>query len=258
MTVIATAGHVDHGKSSLVLALTGTDPDRLQEEKRRGLTIDLGFAHTVLPSGEAVSFVDVPGHVRFLPNMLAGVGGVSACLFVVDASEGWKPQSEEHLRILQLLGIEHGLIALTKADLVDADLLELAELEVAERVESTFLEAATVVAVSTVTGHGLDVLRTALDDLVSTAAAALDRGRARLWVDRVFAAAGSGTVVTGTLADGAVRVDQRMVVQPGGRGGAGPVDPARRSGGRHHRPRRTGRAQPRRDRPSVRSSEGTE
>ena len=141
----------------------------------------------------------MPGHVRFLPNMLAGVGGVSACVFVVDASEGWKPQSEEHLRILQLLGIEHGLIALTKADLVDADLLELAGLEVAERVESTFLEAATVVAVSTVTGHGLDELRTALDELVSTAAAALDRGRPRLWVDRVFAAAGSGTVVTGTL-----------------------------------------------------------
>ncbi len=165
---------------------------------------------------QPVSFVDVPGHVRFLPNMLAGVGGVSACLFVVDASEGWKPQSEEHLRILQLLGLEHGLIALTKADLVDADLLELAELEVSERVEGTFLEAAPVVAVSTVTGLGLDVLRAALDELVSTAGAALDRGRARLWVDRVFAAAGSGTVVTGTFADGAVRVDQRMVVQPGG------------------------------------------
>ena len=216
MTVIATAGHVDHGKSSLVLALTGTDPDRLEEEKRRGLTIDLGFAHAVLPSGAAVSFVDVPGHVRFLPNMLAGVGGVSACVFVVDASEGWKPQSEEHLRILQLLGIEHGLIALTKADLVDDDLLELAELEVAESVEGTFLEASPVVAVSTVTGRGLDQLRTALDELVATAGAPRDRGRARLWVDRVFAAAGSGTVVTGTLADGAVHVDQRMVVQPGG------------------------------------------
>jgi selenocysteine-specific elongation factor len=216
MTVIATAGHVDHGKSSLVLALTGTDPDRLEEEKRRGLTIDLGFAHAVLPSGAAVSFVDVPGHVRFLPNMLAGVGGVSACLFVVDASEGWKPQSEEHLRILQLLGLEHGVIALTKSDLVDADLLELAELEVAERVEGTFLERAPVVPVSTVTGSGLDLLGTALDELVATAGAAPDRGRARLWVDRVFAAAGSGTVVTGTLADGAVRVDQRMVVQPGG------------------------------------------
>ena len=217
MTVIATAGHVDHGKSSLVLALTGTDPDRLEEEKRRGLTIDLGFAHTVLPSGAPVSFIDVPGHVRFLRNMLAGVGGVSACLFVVDASEGWKPQSEEHLRILQLLGIEHGLIALTKADLVDADLLELAELEVTERVGATFLDAAPIVAVSTVTGTGIDALVSALDELVPTSGAALDRGRPRLWVDRVFAASGSGTVVTGTLTDGGVHVDQRMVVQPGGR-----------------------------------------
>src|SRR4051794_17022869 len=204
MTVIATAGHVDHGKSSLVLALTGTEPDRLEEEKRRGLTIDLGFAHTVLPSGAAVSFVDVPGHVRFLRNMLAGVGGVTACLFVVDASEGWKPQSEEHLRILQLLGIEHGVVALTKADLVDADGLELAELDVAEHVERTFLEPAPVVAVSTVPGEGLDVLRRTLDELVGRAGPARDRGRARLWVDRVFAAAGSGTVVTGTLIDGAV------------------------------------------------------
>jgi len=216
MTVIATAGHVDHWKSSLVLALTGTDPDRLEEEKRRGLTIDLGFAHSTLPSGAAVSFIDVPGHVRFLRNMLAGVGGVSACLFVVDASEGWKPQSEEHLRILHLLGIEHGVIALTKTDLVDDDLLALAELEVTERVEGSFLEAAPIVAVSTVTGRGLDVLGAALDDVVSTSRAALDRGRPRLWVDRVFAAAGSGTVVTGTLADGAVHLDQRMVVQPGG------------------------------------------
>ncbi len=216
MTVIATAGHVDHGKSSLVLALTGTDPDRLDEEKRRGLTIDLGFAHTTLPSGQAVSFIDVPGHVRFLRNMLAGVGGVSACLFVVDASEGWKPQSEEHLRILQLLGITHGLVALTKADLVDADLLAIAELEVAEHVEGTFLDTATIVAVSTVTGDGLDQLRAALDELVSTADAARDRDRPRLWVDRVFAAAGSGTVVTGTLADGVLHHDQRVVVQPSG------------------------------------------
>ena len=215
MTVVATAGHVDHGKSSLVLALTGTDPDRLDEEKRRGLTIDLGFAHTVLPSGEAVSFIDVPGHVRFLRNMLAGVGGVSACLFVVDASEGWKPQTEEHLRILQLLGLERGLIALTKCDLVDADLLAIAGLEVAEHVAGTFLATATVVAVSTVTGEGLDALRTALGDLVAVAAASRDRGRPRLWVDRVFAASGSGTVVTGTLADGPVHVDQRVVVGPG-------------------------------------------
>ena len=143
MRVVATAGHVDHGKSSLVLALTGTDPDRFEEEKRRGLTIDLGFAHTTLPSGEGVSFVDVPGHVRFLRNMLAGVGGVDACLFVVAATEGWKPQSEEHLRILELLGLRHGVIALTKRDLVDDEWLEIAELEVADHVGGTFLEGST-------------------------------------------------------------------------------------------------------------------
>src|SRR5215216_1662355 len=135
---IATAGHVDHGKSSLVLALTGTDPDRLAEEKRRGLTIDLGFAHTTLPSGAGVSFVDVPGHVRFLKNMLAGVGAVDACLFVVAATEGWKPQSEEHLRILQLLGVAHGMIALTKVGLVDDDTRELTLMEIEDEVAGTF------------------------------------------------------------------------------------------------------------------------
>ena len=134
MRVVATAGHVDHGKSSLVLALTGTDPDRFEEEKRRGLTIDLGFAHTTLPSGAGISFIDVPGHVRFLRNMLAGVGGVDACLFVVAATEGWKPQSEEHLRILELLGIRHGVVALTKVDLVDDEVRELAMLDVADHV----------------------------------------------------------------------------------------------------------------------------
>src|SRR3712207_340407 len=130
MHVVATAGHVDHGKSTLVLALTGTDPDRWDEEKRRGLTIDLGFASATLPSGAGVSFVDVPGHVRFLKNMLAGVGGVDACLFVVAATEGWKPQSEEHLRILGVLGVSHGVVGVTKVGLVDADTVELARLDV--------------------------------------------------------------------------------------------------------------------------------
>jgi selenocysteine-specific elongation factor len=217
VTVVATAGHVDHGKSSLVLALTGTDPDRLDEEKRRGLTIDLGFAHTTLPSGAGISFVDVPGHVRFLRNMLAGVGGVTACVFVVAATEGWKPQSEEHLRILELLGIESGMVALTKADAVDADLLELATMDVADHVAGTFLEGAPVVPVSSLTGAGLDDVRRTLDEVVAATAAAVDRGRARLWVDRVFAAKGSGTVVTGTLVGGTVAVDQQMIVEPGGR-----------------------------------------
>ncbi len=215
MTVVATAGHVDHGKSSLVLALTGTDPDRFEEEKRRGLTIDLGFAHTVLPSGAELSFIDVPGHVKFLRNMLAGVGGVNACVFVVAATEGWKPQSEEHLRILELLGVEHGVIALTKVDLVDDELLELAQLEIAERVEGTFLERAPVSAVAATAGRGIEELRVVLDELVERSGHAADRGRPRLWIDRVFAAKGSGTVATGTLVGGSLAADQRVHIAPG-------------------------------------------
>ena len=214
MHVVATAGHVDHGKSSLVLALTGTDPDRFEEEKRRGLTIDLGFAHVALPSGAGISFIDVPGHVKFLKNMLAGIGAVDACLFVVAATEGWKPQSEEHLRILELVGVQRGVIALTKTDLVDADELEIAHLLLADQVAGTFLEDAPVIATAATLGRGLDELRIALDDLVAKTPTALDRGRARLWVDRVFAAKGSGTVVTGTLAGGEVAVGDQVVVGP--------------------------------------------
>jgi selenocysteine-specific elongation factor len=217
VTVVATAGHVDHGKSSLVLALTGTDPDRWVEEKRRGLTIDLGFAHTVLPSGTEIGFVDVPGHVRFLRNMLAGVGGVGACVFVVAATEGWKPQSEEHLRILELLGVGAGVVALTKVDLVDPEVIELAALDIADHVAGTFLEDAPVVAVSSTTGAGLDDLRRALDATLTRAAPPEDRRRPRLWIDRVFAMRGSGTVVTGTLAGGALTVDQLLVTEPGTR-----------------------------------------
>jgi selenocysteine-specific elongation factor len=214
--VVATAGHVDHGKSSLVLALTGTDPDRFEEEKARGLTIDLGFAHTTLPGGEGVSFVDVPGHVRFLRNMLAGVGGVDACLFVVAATEGWKPQSEEHLRILELLGLRHGVIALTKRDLVDDEWLEIATLEVLDQVAGTFLDGAPVVPVDSIGGGGLDELRAALDELVATTPVARDQERPRLWIDRVFAAKGSGTVVTGTLTGGTLHRDDGVEVDPGG------------------------------------------
>ena len=210
MRVVATAGHVDHGKSSLVQALTGTNPDRFEEERRRGLTIDLGFAHTVLPSGDGISFIDVPGHVRFLRNMLAGVGGVDACVFVVAVTEGWKPQSEEHLRILELLGLQHGIVALTKADLVDDDWRELQEMDVRDRLAGTFLADAPIVPVSASTGAGMDGLRAALATLVSETPAAADRHRPRLWVDRVFAAKGSGTVVTGTLTGGAVAVDAQL------------------------------------------------
>ncbi|TVR27102.1 MAG: selenocysteine-specific translation elongation factor [Ilumatobacter sp.] len=215
MRVVATAGHVDHGKSSLVLALTGTDPDRFEEEKRRGLTIDLGFAHATLPSGAGISFVDVPGHVRFVRNMLAGVGGVDACMFVVAATEGWKPQSEEHLRILELVGLRRGLVALTKVDLVDDETREIAELDVSDHVAGTFLADAPVVKVSATTGVGLDELRGALDTLVTATPGARDRDRPRLWIDRVFSPAGSGTVVTGTLTDGELAVDHTVVIEPG-------------------------------------------
>ena len=216
MHVVATAGHVDHGKSTLVRALTGTDPDRWDEEKERGLTIDLGFASMPLPSGRRIAFIDVPGHVRFLKNMLAGVSGVDACVFVVDVTEGWKPQSEEHLRILQLLGLRHGLVTLTKADEADDDLLELARLDVAEHIEGTFLDGAPIVATDAVTGTGMDVLVDALDGLLAVTPAAADRGRPRLWVDRAFAIKGSGTVVTGTLTGGTLAADDILAVLPAG------------------------------------------
>ena len=210
MRVVATAGHVDHGKSSLVQVLTGTDPDRWDEEKRRGLTIDLGFAHTTLPNGEGISFVDVPGHVRFLRDMRAGVGGVDACVFVVAATEGWKPQSEEHLRILELVGLRHGVVAMTKIDAVDDEWRELQEMDVRDRLAGTFLADAPIVGVSAITGAGLDDLRDALVALVAATPSSTDRARPRLWVDRVFAAKGSGTVVTGTLTGGGVAVDQQL------------------------------------------------
>jgi len=216
MHVVATAGHVDHGKSTLVLHLTGTDPDRLAEEKARGLTIDLGFAGATLPSGRRMAVIDVPGHVRFLKNMLAGLGAIDACLFVVAATEGWKPQSEEHLRILDVLGVRHGLVALTKVGLVDEDLRELARLEVEEAVAGTFLEGEPVVAVDAPTGEGLDDLRAALDELLARTPTAVDHGRPRLWIDRSFAPAGAGTVVTGTLAGGPVAVDDELLIAPAG------------------------------------------
>jgi len=217
MHVVATAGHVDHGKSTLVLTLTGMDPDRFSEEKTRGLTIDLGFAWTTLPSGRRLAFVDVPGHVRFLKNMLAGVGAVDTCMFVVAATEGWKPQSEEHLRILELLDVKRGVVALTKVGLVDDDDRELARMELAEEVAGTFLEHAEVVEVDALAGTGVDELRDALDRLTGAGAPPSDRARPRLWVDRAFAAKGSGTVVTGTLAGGRLAVDDELHLFPGGR-----------------------------------------
>ena len=214
MRTVATAGHVDHGKSTLVLALTGTDPDRLAEEKTRGLTIDLGFAFTTLASGTEVGFVDVPGHVRFIKNMLAGVGAVDVALFVVAASEGWMPQSEEHLQILALLGIHHGMVALTKADLVDPETLVVAQLEVEERLAASPLAGAPVVVCDSRSGRGVADVRSTLDSVLGAAPAPRDRQRPRLWIDRVFAAKGAGTVVTGTLTGGALGIDE--VLRAGG------------------------------------------
>ena len=217
MHVIATAGHVDHGKSTLVKALTGTDPDRFEEERRRGLTIDLGFASATLPGGRRCAIVDVPGHVRFIRNMLAGVGAVDACLFVVAATEGWKPQSEEHLRILELLGIDSGLVVLTKVDLVDDELAEIALLDVEDHLAGTFLSGAEIVAVDSVSGRGTAELTAALDRLLARTPTAIDADRPRLWVDRAFVASGAGTVVTGTLTGGAVDVGDELAIRPGRR-----------------------------------------
>ena len=214
MLLVATAGHVDHGKSTLVRALTGTDPDRWEEEKRRGMTIDLGFARMALPGGEEIEFIDVPGHVRFVRNMIAGVGSVELCLFVVAANEGWKPQSEEHLRILELVGVRKGVVALTKASTVDEEGLATAKEDVTARLRDTFLADAPVVACDAIAGTGIDALSRALKALPAGAANAI-ADRPRLWVDRSFSIRGSGTVVTGTLTGGPVAVDDSLDLLPG-------------------------------------------
>jgi selenocysteine-specific elongation factor len=214
--VIATAGHVDHGKSSLILRLTGMDPDRLAEEKRRGLTIDLGFAWTRLPSGHEIGFVDVPGHERFIRNMLAGVGPIRLVLFVVAADEGWKPQSEEHLQILDLLGADGAVIALTKRDLVDEETATKATAEIRSRLAGTSLEAAPVIPCSATSGLGLEDLRAALDGMVAAAPTPETTGRPRHFLDRVFTIRGAGTVVTGTLTGGPLRVGDEAEILPSG------------------------------------------
>ena len=213
LRVVATAGHVDHGKSSLIVRLTGMDPDRWEEEKRRGLTIDLGYAWCELPSGREVGFVDVPGHERFVANMLAGVGPVRLVLFVVAANEGWRPQSEEHLAILDVLGVDGGVVALTKRDLVDDETLSLAESEIRDRVEGTVLADAAVIPVSATTGRGIDDVRSALDDVLARVPAP-PASRPRLFVDRVFTISGAGTVTTGTLTGDCVDVGEEVEVYP--------------------------------------------
>jgi selenocysteine-specific elongation factor len=215
--VVGTAGHIDHGKSTLIHALTGIDPDRLAEEKRRGMTIDLGFAYLTLPSGRLVGIVDVPGHARFIRNMLAGVHGLDAVLLVVAADEGVMPQTVEHLEIVHLLDISRGLVVLTKVDLVDPDWLELVTAEVGERLAGTSLAGAELVPVSALTGQGLDQLRASLDGLLAATAVRADLQRPRLPIDRVFTISGFGTVVTGTLVDGLLRVGEELEALPGGR-----------------------------------------
>ncbi|MGZ5384335.1 MAG: selenocysteine-specific translation elongation factor, partial [Acidimicrobiia bacterium] len=216
MPVVGTAGHVDHGKSTLVQALTGRDPDRWEEEKRRGLTIDLGFAWTTLADGTEISFVDVPGHERFIKNMLAGSEAIDVALFVVAADEGWMPQSEEHLAVLDLLGVRSGLVAVTKADRVDDELLEFVTLEVEEKLAGTSLAGVPILPVSAVSNRGMDDLRTALEATIREIRPSLvDIGRPRLWVDRSFTITGAGTVVTGTLLDGSLATGDQLEIWPG-------------------------------------------
>lgn len=218
MPLIGTAGHVDHGKSTLIRRITGRDPDRWAEEKNRGLTIDLGFAWTTLSNGTEVSFVDVPGHERFLKNMLAGIEAIDLALFVVAADEGWMPQSEEHLAVLDLLEVSLGVVALTKADLVDEEMLGLVGDEVRTQLAGTTLGHARVIPVSSVNGTGIDDVMTEITKILTEVGDVLD-GRPRLWVDRSFTATGAGTIVTGSLLDGRLATGDEVEVYPSGKKG---------------------------------------
>ncbi len=212
MYVVATAGHVDHGKSTLVRALTEMDPDRWEEEKRRGLTIDLGFAWTTLPSGADVAFVDVPGHEKFLGNMLAGVGPAPVVLFVVAADEGWQAQSTDHRDALRALGVEHGIIALTRSDRATVDRTA----EIRTQLAGTPLADAPIIPVSAPTGDGIAALRQALDEVLAAVPVPDAQAPVRLWVDRAFSVKGAGTVVTGTLAAGTLRVGDSLKIATAG------------------------------------------
>ena len=214
--ILGTAGHIDHGKTSLVRALTGVETDRLKEEKARGISIDLGFAYLPVPEGSRLGFVDVPGHERFVHTMLAGAGGIDAALLVVAADDGPMPQTREHLAILDLLGVGRGLVALTKCDLVTPERLAEAQAEIAALLAGTALETATIMPVSNRTGEGLEAIRDALFAMAARHAARGRDGLFRLAVDRVFTLPGAGTVVTGTVLSGAVAVGDRVVIAPDG------------------------------------------
>ena len=221
--IVGTAGHIDHGKTSLVKALTGIDADRLEEEKRRGITIDLGFAHFDLPAADGtqlrVGFVDVPGHERFVRNMLAGIGGIDLVLLIIAADEGIKPQTLEHFDICRLLAIRRGITVLTKSDLVDAETLEVVRLEVEDSVRGSFLDPSQspIIAVSSLTGAGLDELKSALSKIASEIAAKDSKAPTRLPIDRVFTMKGFGTVITGTLVAGTIRKEDELELFPSGR-----------------------------------------
>jgi selenocysteine-specific elongation factor len=213
--IIGTAGHIDHGKTALVKALTGIDTDRLREEKERGISIDLGFAHFDLPGGIKVGVVDVPGHERFIKNMLAGVGGIDFVLFVVACDEGIMPQTREHFEIISLLGVRHAVFALTKADMVDRDLVGAVREEVAEFIEPTVFKGSPIIVTSVETGEGLEELRSELEAMVARTSERRIGEAVRLPIDRVFTMAGRGTVVTGTLWSGSIPTDARLEIQPG-------------------------------------------
>ncbi len=216
MFVLGTAGHIDHGKSVLVHALTGIDPDRLREEKERGMTIDLGFAWLTLPSGREVGIVDVPGHERFITNMLAGVGGIDLAVLVVAANEGVMAQTREHAAILDLLGVQRAVVVITKKDLVDDECLNLVKADIGELTAPTTLSQAPIIAVSALTKEGLPDLILAIDNLLNSTEPRKDLGRPRLPIDRVFTIVGAGTVVTGTLIDGSLTVGQEVEIVPAG------------------------------------------
>src|SRR3989475_5319085 len=214
--IVGTAGHIDHGKSALVEALSGTPPDRLEEEKRRGITIDLGFAF-LEENGVRIGLVDVPGHERFVRNMLAGAGGIDIVLFVIAADESIKPQTREHFDICRLLGILRGIVVLNKADLVDAEILELARMEAEEFVAGSFLEGAPVVPVSSTTGQGLEQLRQELARAAERVSEKDSSRHFRLPIDRAFSMKGFGAVITGTLISGSAEKEQEVEIHPGGK-----------------------------------------
>ena len=212
MTVIATAGHVDHGKSSLIRAITGTDPDRLAEEQRRAMTIDLGFAHCTTSNGTVLSFVDVPGHADFIRTMISGVSGVDIVMLIIDANEGWKPQTEEHLGIIEVLGISSGIVVLTKSDRVDVEVLQQRQEEIAARLSTSSVTWHDTVITSVVDNTGISELITQIENLVAAQVTNSNNTRPRLFIDRVFSMKGSGTVVTGTLEGGDLETTSSLIV----------------------------------------------